>query len=131
MCSIMVGIIWIIQLIHYPSFKYISPKKYFKFQKLHMNKISLIVMPVMLVEIISGVYILLYVFPGNKVYAFSILMLVFIWLITALYFSKVHSELLHNNSITLKNKLVQNNWYRTTLWTIRLMLILPLIKVIQ
>tara|TARA_B110000444_G_C18678653_1_gene518681 strand:- start:232 stop:621 length:390 start_codon:yes stop_codon:yes gene_type:complete len=119
----MVGVIWLIQLIHYPSFEYISTKRYFEFQKLHMNRVSIIVMPVMLLESISGAYILFYIFPNDKIYAFSIVLLVIIWIITGLYFSKVHSKLLHDNSLVIKKKLVQKNWSRTIIWTIRLVLI--------
>ena len=57
--GIMVGVIWIIQLVHYPTFLYIDKQKYFNFQKFHMSKVSYIVMPTMTVELISGIYMLL------------------------------------------------------------------------
>ena len=31
--SIMVGVIWVIQLVHYPSFKYVKESDYIIFQK--------------------------------------------------------------------------------------------------
>ena len=56
--SIMVGVIWVIQLVHYPSFHFIDKNIYAAFQKFHMNKISIIVLPVMMVEIITGLILL-------------------------------------------------------------------------
>ena len=56
--AIMVGAIWVIQLVHYPSFYYIDKNNYMKFQNFHMNRISYIVIPAMTVELFSGLLIL-------------------------------------------------------------------------
>ena len=58
-CSaIMVGVIWVIQLVHYPAFHFIDKDMYASFQKFHMNSISLIVVPVMVLELATGVLLL-------------------------------------------------------------------------
>ena len=56
--SIMVGLIWTIQLVHYPTFHFIDKNLYSSFQKFHMNSISLIVVPVMVLELATGVLLL-------------------------------------------------------------------------
>ena len=61
--SIMVGVIWVIQLVHYPSFKYVKESDYIIFQKYHMSNISYIVFPVMFTELITA---LLIFFSGEK-----------------------------------------------------------------
>ena len=48
--AIMVGIIWVIKIIHYPSFHYIDKSRYLSFQIFHMNKISYIVIPFVAIE---------------------------------------------------------------------------------
>ena len=40
--SVMVGVIWVMQLVHYPSFKYVKESDYINFQKYHMGNISYI-----------------------------------------------------------------------------------------
>ena len=57
--SIMTGVIWVIQIVHYPSFHFIEKELYTAFQKFHMNKISIIVMPIMLAELITGIMLFL------------------------------------------------------------------------
>ena len=47
----MVGVIWVIQLVHYPSFHFINKKDYEQFQDFHMKRITYIVMPTMLIEL--------------------------------------------------------------------------------
>jgi len=61
--SIMVGVIWVMQLVHYPSFKYVKESDYTIFQKYHMSNISYIVFPVMFTELITA---LLIFFSGEK-----------------------------------------------------------------
>ena len=56
--SIMTGVIWVIQIVHYPSFHFIEKESYTAFQKFHMNSISLIVVPVMILELATGVLLL-------------------------------------------------------------------------
>ena len=55
----MVGVIWVIQLVHYPSFHFIDKDIYDSFQKFHMNKISIIVIPVMILELATGFLLLI------------------------------------------------------------------------
>ena len=55
--SLMVGVIWVMQLVHYPSFNFINLKVYKSFQEFHMKKISLIVIPIMTIELTSGILI--------------------------------------------------------------------------
>lgn len=55
--SIMVGVIWVMQLVHYPSFKYVKESDYIIFQKYHMSNISYIVFPIMFTELITALLI--------------------------------------------------------------------------
>ena len=121
--SIMVGIIWIVQIVHYPSFHYIGSDFYTEFQKFHMSRIGFVVVPPMLTEIVSG-FILFFVFNiTNVVFSLSILILAVIWISTGFIFSKIHGELLEGNNKNTKDKLINYNWIRTLFWTLRLLLI--------
>ena len=121
--SVMVGVIWIIQLVHYPSFHFVELKRYTTFQKFHMNRISYVVIPAMLTELFT---LILFVFSMDQIDTLvlaSAILLIFIWLMTAVFFSGVHQKLTLGYDQPVVDKLVKLNWGRTLLWTLRLLLI--------
>ena len=121
--SIMVGVIWVIQLVHYPSFKYVKDSDYIIFQKYHMSNISYIVFPSMFTELITS---LLIFFSGEKSFLFmlSMICLSLIWVITGVLFTKFHSTLQKGKDLKMIEKMIKANWIRTLLWTMRLIMIL-------
>ena len=86
--SIMTGVIWVIQIVHYPSFHFIEKELYTAFQKFHMNKISIIVIPIMLAELITGVILLFDKSSKSFILIISLIVLILIWLITGVFFYK-------------------------------------------
>ena len=121
--SIMTGVIWVIQIVHYPSFHFIEKELYTAFQKFHMNKISIIVIPIMLAELITGMMLFLDRSSKSPFLIISFVILVLIWLITGVFFSKAHNELMTGYQKLVVNQLVVMNWIRTLLWTLRLLLL--------
>jgi len=121
--SIMTGVIWVIQIVHYPSFHFIEKELYTAFQKFHMNKISIIVIPIMLAELITGMMLFLDRGSKSPFLIISFVILVLIWLITGVFFSKAHNELIAGYQELVINQLVAMNWIRTLLWTLRLLLL--------
>ena len=121
--SIMTGVIWVIQIVHYPSFHFIEKELYTAFQKFHMNKISIIVIPIMLAELITGIMLFLDKSSKSPFLIISIIILVLIWLITGVFFTKAHNELIAGYQELVVNQLVAMNWIRTLLWTLRLLLL--------
>ena len=117
--SIMVGVIWVIQLVHYPSFRFTDKEKYVSFQIFHMRNISFIVMPVMILEFLSGLVLVLYNNNHESLLMVSFFLLLIIWLVTALFFAQIHQKLSKGYDETLVTKLVSLNWIRTLLWTVR------------
>jgi hypothetical protein len=121
--SLMVGVIWVIQLVHYPSFHYVKKDNYPLFQRFHMQRISIIVMPLMIIELLSGSYLVYDRLYLNIYFLSSILILLVIWLLTAVIFSGLHQRLEQGYDESLVNKMILYNWIRTSLWTLRLLLI--------
>ena len=120
--SLMVGIIWVIQLLHYPTFHFIKESDYVEFQHFHMQRISFIVVPVMIMELLSG-FMLVYYFRSNLSILCLIILLV-IWSITFVFFTKLHQSLLDGYDKIIVDKLVQINWSRTVLWSLRLIILI-------
>ena len=48
------GLIWIVQLVHYPGFNFVDANDFVAFEKFHTNKISAIVIPLMFCELLTG-----------------------------------------------------------------------------
>ena len=123
LASTMVGVIWVIQLVHYPSFRYTDREKYVSFQIFHMRNISFIVVPVMILEFLSGLLLVLYHSNQESLLRISFILLLIIWLVTALFFAQIHQKLSKGYDETLVRNLVSLNWIRTLLWTIRTIII--------
>ena len=127
--SVMTGVIWVIQIVHYPSFHFIEKELYTAFQKFHMNKISIIVIPIMLAELITGMMLFLDKSSKSPFLIVSFVILVLIWLITGVFFSKAHNELMTGYQELVVNQLVVMNWIRTILWTLRLLLLIIFVHI--
>ena len=120
--SLMVGIIWVIQLLHYPAFNFIKESDYVEFQHFHMQRISFIVVPVMILELFSA-FMLVYYLRSNLL-TICLIILLFIWLITFVFFTKLHQSLLDGYDKKIVDKLVKINWSRTVLWSLRLIILI-------
>jgi len=127
--SIMIGVIWVIQLVHYPSFHYIDRSSYELFQDFHMRNISWIVFPVMSVELVTGILLIQSPIFGssNKLFFISMILLALIWFLTATLFISIHKNLSKGFNKDIINKLVNLNWLRTILWSLRIVFIFAFI----
>ena len=119
--SVMVGVIWVIQLLHYPSFHFIDDQKYIEFQHFHMQRISLIVIPAMLIELASAL-LLAYFFVSSLTIILLFLVLG-IWGITFIFFTNMHHKLTDGYEHSIVDRLVKINWLRTALWSLRLIIL--------
>lgn len=123
---IMVGVIWVIQLVHYPSFKFISDNSFKDFNHFHQKSISLIVAPVMLIELASiiGIFIENVMQKQLGIAAIILGINLLIWLITFFYFIPLHKKLLEQDKDQqILDDLVKYNWPRTMLWTLKVLII--------
>lgn len=126
--AIMVGLIWTIQLVHYPFFHRVDRISFNLHMDAHRKKISYIVIPVMLPELGSafGLAFLESRFQTEFIAGFIILLL--IWISTAFLQVPSHSKLANGYSESVVSKLVRLNWVRTTLWSIRLLLLIYILS---
>lgn len=122
---LMTGIIWFVQIVHYPLFRMVSQSSFSHFEAAHMSRTSWLVAPLMLIEFTSAV-ILIFIRTVDAFLVFNIALLVAIWLSTAMLQVPLHRQLARSFDSVKHYKLVRGNWIRTTLWTIRSCL-MPLI----
>ena len=121
-CAFMAGLIWAIQILHYPAFDEIHPDKFITFHTGHSNKITYIVGPVMGLELITAIILLI-----QKVdplfFAANLLFLGLIWFATAFLSVPLHNTLSKGQNNLAIKKLVNTNWPRTILWSLRLVIL--------
>ena len=120
------GLIWVIQLVHYPSFRFVDESRFADFHRFHTLSISLIVIPLMLTELAAGsCRLLICIDPsvsspltvwGERA-AFAALLGV--WGSTFLIQVPLHERLALSRDPQLIEALVQSNWIRTGLWSLR------------
>ena len=117
-----VVLIWLVQLVHYPSFRYIDAEQFTAFHQHHTQSITFIVMPLMLAELGLAIY---WVMKNgfNGVVLVALVLVIGVWLSTFLIQIPLHHELSTGKDLAVIQKLVQSNWVRTFLWTAKAFLV--------
>ena len=124
--SSLLGLILIIQFVHYPSFSYIDERLFRKFCEFHQRSITPIVAILMLVEATLSCLRLIQV--SNMFTIANFLCVLLIWLTTFLVSVPSHKRLLiSKNKLEIKF-LVRTNMIRTILWGCKLFILLMITK---
>jgi hypothetical protein len=123
--AIMVGVIWVVQLVVYPDFARVERARFSDYHRGYSHRMGLIVGPAMLIELASAI-LLLYLFRGamNLFLVLNLLTLALIWLSTAFVQVPCHNQLGKAFEDRAHRKLVATNWIRTALWSARLLVLM-------
>lgn len=112
--TVFLYLIWVIQLVIYPSFRYISNHNFLKWHKNYCNIIGFFVIPLMLFQLIESV-ILVIDFRGVLNFAVVIIT----WALTFTVFFNIHKKLSkEGNKKDIINTLLRLNWLRVFLWSL-------------
>ncbi len=115
----MFGVIWVIQLVHYPAFAYMDSNRFVQLHQHHTTGISLLVVPLMLGELIAAAG-LCFLPEQVSVWQWVLLgLVVMIWLSTFLLQVPLHGQLGQGLNQDVAQRLVSTNWIRTVLWSIK------------
>lgn len=121
----LVGLIWTIQLVHYPAFNGVGGEGWADYHRRHTRNITFLVAPAMLLELATA--LLLAVMGPGMLTLVGLGLVVLLWLSTAAVQVPVHASLGRGFDRALHRKLVRTNWVRTALWSIRGVLALLLL----
>ena len=118
------GLIWIVQLVHYPGFLRISPEAYANYQQFHMREISFIVAPSMLIELLLTMAGLVTVdLSRSYLYWGAALCLAVVWAVTFFVSVPLHGALVNGYNAEGIQRLIDSNWWRTAGWSLRTVLL--------
>ncbi len=121
-CAALTGLIWLVQLVHYPSFRFVAPARFAAFHHFHSLQISYIVAPLMFVELMAAMGYVMTDARGVVSWV-NLASVLAVWLVTFLVSVPLHGQLAQGFSLTVVDKLIASNWLRTMLWTARLLMI--------
>ena len=117
----MFGVIWVVQLVHYPLFASVGEAGWPAYAAEHQARITWIVGPAMLVELATAVALVWVrpdALPPWSVVAGVVLVGV-AWGATALFSVPLHAQLSGGLDPEAVRRLVGTNWIRTAAWTLR------------
>jgi len=116
----MFGLIWFVQIVHYPLMGLVGDDRYEAYQHDHMKRTTWIVGPFMLIEMVTAA--LLIPMLGSSLLPFTLsglILLVLIWISTAALQVPAHQGLSQGFLDYAHRRLVTSNWIRTILWSLR------------
>ena len=128
----MTGLIWFVQLVHYPLMAKVGPEGYAEYQRLHERYTARAVAPAMLIELATAVALVFNSTDSVEPWLawFGLSLVVAIWLSTALLQVPCHRRLSTGFDAVAHRRLVRTNWLRTFLWSGRTVVALSMMDVV-
>lgn len=125
----LVGVIWLVQLLVYPSMAQVGADGYAAYHNLHTSRITPVVAPAMIVELLTAIYLVFARVEAidKRYFWLGLLLVLIIWASTFFLQVPLHDELVKNFNAAVQKRLVLTNWLRTAAWTLRGALILLMI----
>jgi hypothetical protein len=120
--AIMTGIIWFVQVIHYPWFHEVPAEKFRAYHQRYTDRMGRLVGPIMLIELVTGV-MLAWMLGGALMIA-NLVGIIALWLSTFFLQVPCHNRLSAGYDADIHRRLVTSNWIRTVIWTARLLLLI-------
>lgn len=118
--AFMAGVIWLIQVVHYPLLGEVDQDSIVRVSVKHQTLITRVVAPAMVLEALATGYLFLLI-PRNALLPsiFAFLMLMLAVFVTAFKAVPLHSRIARGESHLIR-ELLRVNWVRTAAWTIKL-----------
>ena len=113
------GLIWTVQLVHYPAFHGFNKDAYSNWMDFHKSRISFLVIPVMLIELGTSLMLSFSDTLFPVLHWAGLGMVILIWLITFFIQVPLHGKLAGGYSETVVKSLVSSNRWRTLFWSIK------------
>ena len=129
----MVGLIWFVQIVHYPLFGYVGSKEFGTFHEHHKILITPVVGFVMIVELVTTGILIFQIPVGipNWTVIVGIILIGVIWISTLFLQIPYHNKLSSKFDDNVLMMLVKTNWIRTICWSLRGIIILIMLDMLM
>ncbi len=129
MTLFMLGVIWFVQIVHYPLFHRVGEAGFAEYERQHTQRTGYVLALPMLVELATAVA-LAWRLGGGLAWC-GLVLLMGIWLSTWLWQVPAHRRLELGFDAATHRRLVRTNWVRTIAWSARGILALALFVVLR
>ena len=122
----MTGLIWFVQVVHYPLFAAVGREGFAAYHAAHGRRTTAVVMPVMIAEALSALLLAWQPpagVPAPAAFA-GVALVAVIWASTGLLQVPCHGRLGAGRDAAAIRSLVGGNWLRTVAWSVRAALLL-------
>ena len=119
--GLMVGVIWFVQVVHYPLFAAVPVDGFAAWERAHVSRTGMLVGPLMLVEAATCCLLLVRTPAGVPTWMpwTGVLLLAVLWASTFFIQVPMHRRLESGLDLDVVRRLVDTNWIRTVAWTLR------------
>jgi hypothetical protein len=114
----MCGVIWFVQIVHYPLFKRVGTSGFSEYEASHERLTSFVVMPLMLIEAATAIGLTVWLSARPLVW-WGLALLLVIWVSTFAVQVPQHRLLEGGFDAVAHRRLVRTNWLRTIAWSVR------------
>jgi len=117
---LMVGVIWTVQLVHYPLMSLVGSERFVSYEAAHAPRMAAVVIAPWSVQGVSVAGLLMSVPPGvapSLVWAAAVAAVVPV-LVTVVASVPAHARLTSGFDVDVHRRLVATNWIRTAGWTV-------------
>ncbi len=122
--SFMTGLIWFVQLVHYPIFKLLSKESFADYEKKHIFPTIFVTLPIMLIETICA-FILVFFTNTREIVSWTNMGgMFFLWISTIFIQVPLHTKISKNPTNDKIQKLIRTNWVRTLIWSARFIMLI-------
>lgn len=123
----MVGLIWMVQVVHYPLFDGVGPVGFADYEARHTRGMTPIVLPPMVIELVTAI-MMVAMLPAARASGSAVPMwmagaglglVLVLWAVTFALSVPQHAKLANGFDFKAYRLLVDTNWLRTAAWTLR------------
>ncbi|MHC4391956.1 MAG: hypothetical protein ACYTFT_01100 [Planctomycetota bacterium] len=120
----MAGLIWFVQVVHYPLLARVGTIDFVAYEAAHVRRTSWVVIPPMITEVAAAAALALLQPPGVPPWMLwlGLGLVGLIWGSTVSLQVPAHRALEQRFDVAVHARLVATNWLRTALWSVRAVL---------
>jgi len=114
-------IIWLVQVIIYPSLRFVDPSVFIQWHGNYCNRVAYFVLPLMILQLVGSLSTCF--FQGSKFDWMRLIAVVFAWFITFFHSAPAHRKLAKGGKkMATIDTLIRGNLYRLVAWTTAFMI---------
>jgi hypothetical protein len=115
----MTGMIWTIQVVHYPGFAEVGRSAFPAYESAHQTRIAMLIVFPWAIQTITALALVIWRPAGVSLWlpVAGLVVAIALVALTAAIFAPIHGDLSNGFAESAHDRLVNLNWIRTALWS--------------